>query len=222
LSGEAYTGPGGFDRIVVTADHAFLFTGPKRPHPAPACVPRRKQIPRFVGAMQNYHQVAVPSTTDARPGHFRTERETVMNAQRNFPLLIVCVLAVLGSVIGCCCVGMSQNYPVKGRVVASKHEITGSYLRPRTDSMHDDDTAIPGAKVYLAFDEKGERPVPGYEARSDDEGLYEIDTKDIPPSERKYGEYFLVVEKEGYQSVRRETGLRFMAPYITNTAVLKP
>jgi hypothetical protein len=146
-----------------------------------------------------------------------------VTAQRAFLLLTVCVLAVLGSVIGCCCVGMLQNYPVNGRVVTSKHEITGSYMLARTtDSLDNEYTAIPGAKVYLAFDEKGERPVPGYEARSDDEGLYEIDTNHIPPSEREYGRYFLVVEKEGYESVRRETGLRFMARYTRNTAVLKP
>jgi hypothetical protein len=132
------------------------------------------------------------------------------------------LLPALALTAGCCCLGAPKNYPVKGRVVSVKHEIVGSYLLSRTvEDLNDENTAVPNARIYLAYDQEGERPVPGYEAHSDKEGLYEIDTKDIPPAAGG-GRYYLVVEKEGYEPVKRETGLGFMAPYITNTAVLKP
>jgi hypothetical protein len=137
-------------------------------------------------------------------------------------VVIGCFLVVtLTPPTGCCCVNTSKIYPVKGRVVSVKHEIIGSYMLARTYDLDDEQTPIPGARIYLAFDKMGEKPVPGYEARSDDNGLYEIDTKDIPPGEGGSNRYFVVVEKEGYETLTQETGLGFMAPYTKNTAVMK-
>jgi uncharacterized integral membrane protein len=50
----------GFSRIVVTPDHAFLFTGPQRALILPRHAFREEsEFRSFVGAMQNYHQVAM-------------------------------------------------------------------------------------------------------------------------------------------------------------------
>jgi hypothetical protein len=88
--------------------------------------------------------------------------------------------------------------------------------------LDDEYSAIAGAKVFLAFDEKGQQPVPGFETRSDEKGMYTIDTKDLPPAQRKHNGYFLIVEKEGYEPLRQEMGFGFMSPYLHNSVVLKP
>jgi len=121
-----------------------------------------------------------------------------------------------------CLPGEKKNYPVKGRVVAPQKEIIGSYLLTRTVDLHEDYKPISDARVYLAYDEDGKKPVVGYEARSDKTGSYEIDTKDIPPAQSEYNRYFLIVEKRGYEPIKQRMGLGFMSSHLNNTAVLMP
>jgi hypothetical protein len=116
---------------------------------------------------------------------------------------------------------LCKNYPVTGRIVTVDHEISESYLLPRIASGEGGRRPIANARVYLAFDHEGAKPVPGYEVQSEGNGLYLIDTRDIPRAQLDYQRYVLVVEKNGYQSLRQEIGLRFLSPYVNNTVVLK-
>ena len=100
--------------------------------------------------------------------------------------------------------------------------LTGSILLEHMDELGDDYRPISDARVYLTYDQKGQKPVVGYSTRTDKTGWYEIDTKDIPPAEREYNCYFLIIEKDGYEPIKHKIGLRVLSPYVTNTAILKP
>jgi hypothetical protein len=93
----------------------------------------------------------------------------------------------------------------------------------RVYSLFEGETPIAGAKVYLAYDRAGKQPVPGYEVQTDEAGMYRLETEHLPPSQKnEYGEYYLIVEKDGYRSYEKQMGFGFMNGYLKNTVKLKP
>ena len=88
--------------------------------------------------------------------------------------------------------------------------------------MDDEYSPVHGAKIYLAFDNEGRQLVEGFEAESDYDGRYKIETKNLPPPKNPEGDYYLIVKKEGYMSLVRPIGIGPFSSYLKNTAVLKP
>ena len=116
----------------------------------------------------------------------------------------------------------SKTFPIRGQVLTPTREIVGSYLLPTLTDLGEGDRALAGAKIYLAFDREGKRPVQGYDTRSDENGLYEIQTSGIPATDRQDAMYYLIVENDGFERISQKTGVRFMGRYLQNSAVLKP
>jgi len=91
-----------------------------------------------------------------------------------------------------------------------------------TDIQKDKDyKPIGGAKVVLAFDKGGEKPVAGFEAESDGSGEYHIDTTNIPAPQIG-DEYYLIVSKEGFAPITQGVTIGSFSRYQRNTALLKP
>lgn len=115
-----------------------------------------------------------------------------------------------------------KSVGVTGFVSTKKH-ITGSYLLPDIHSWDDRLTPIEEARIYIAFDQEGKEVIEGFESKSGADGMYRIETKGIPPAKKADGDYYLVVEKEGYERIVKKLGiLGSLNQYIRNTAVLKP
>src|SRR3954454_20461100 len=47
---------------------------------------------------------------------------------------------------------------------------------------HSDYQPIAGARIYLCFDEEKNQPITGFQTASDQNGMYQISLKDLPPS----------------------------------------
>jgi hypothetical protein len=102
------------------------------------------------------------------------------------------------------------------------------FTKPITESyiLHgkfpdEDSTPVAGAEAYLAFDEKGRRPIEGYAAKSDSSGSYKINTKGVLKLPNPSGEYYLVVQKPGYEPLVREIRFGPLADYHQNRVFLR-
>jgi hypothetical protein len=109
-------------------------------------------------------------------------------------------------------------------VVSVDHEIVDSYVLPAlVAELGDEYKPIAGASALLAYDARGDNPVPGYQTFTDAEGLYKIATKSLPRSPHDdNGWYFLIIEKDGYRRITKHMGFGFMSGSLRNTVVLKP
>jgi hypothetical protein len=107
-------------------------------------------------------------------------------------LVIVCVLS-----------GCNGNTPdINGTVVWSQSDPSDSIMLGEF-SMRPEYTPLAGATVLLAVDREGQQPVPGSQTTSDAQGRYTIKTQGLPRSATEYGnDYYLIVMKEGYRSLR--------------------
>jgi len=77
------------------------------------------------------------------------------------------------------------------------------------------------AKIWLTYDSDGKQPIRGFDATSDETGYYRIRTENIPPATDPDGNYFLVVEKEGYDRLIVPIRLGLLSRYGENTLILK-
>ncbi len=127
---------------------------------------------------------------------------------------IVAVL-LLGLLVVPGCFPKAINGEIKGRVYAGEGKM--STIDPAGDYAPGGEPALPGAKVLLAFDEKGTDPVPGFETESGPKGEYRIVTKGLPPAKGGIL-YYLAVRKEGYQPLVYPVSSK----YRINAVVLVP
>jgi len=63
------------------------------------------------------------------------------------------------------------------------------------------DEPVTGATIRLTLDKKGEEPIQGAVATSDDSGYYSLPIPQLPPEKPDVGSYYLTVEKKGYQTL---------------------
>jgi hypothetical protein len=125
---------------------------------------------------------------------------------------------LLGAFLGILGCDNSKNRGIVG-IVVSNPEADQSTIRHGIHIIQND-ILIGGAKVYLAFDPQGREPIPGCEAESDAKGRYKIDTKNIPPPKSRSGDYYIVVQKEGYAFYVRPITIGVLSDYQVNTLAL--
>jgi hypothetical protein len=80
---------------------------------------------------------------------------------------------------------------------------------------------VTDARVYLALDEQTNHVIAGTETLTDDSGLYAIELPFLPAASDPYGYYFLVVKKDGYETLVSAVTVGAFAKYQSNTGVLK-
>jgi hypothetical protein len=84
------------------------------------------------------------------------------------------------------------------------------------------DDVVSGVHIFLSVDE-GKSPISTrYETWSDEDGNYQINVTDIPQAANQKGAYYIVAEKDGYQTLRETLAIGPFAPYTHNTIVLAP
>jgi hypothetical protein len=88
-------------------------------------------------------------------------------------------------------------------------------------STSDEEVPVPDAKVFLAFDLAGADPVPGCITRSDSGGFYKLDTEKVPAAKSPSGDYYLIVQKEGFELFTHPFRFGPMFGYLRNTVLLK-
>jgi hypothetical protein len=126
------------------------------------------------------------------------------------------MLLFLMAAVGC---RGSKQTGITGYVFA-KNDIAHSYILGGS-FVDPDYTPNAGARVCLALDKEGKRIVNGCEVESDATGRYHLDTKDCPPATNFSGDYYLVVQKEGYEPFTHRISVGPLAPYRENRIVLK-
>jgi hypothetical protein len=133
------------------------------------------------------------------------------------PMQKCCLVIGFGSVLlfGSTACYPGQAYDVTG-IVCTDSTAEESGLRVN-EHMFNDEIPLAGAKVRLAFDEKGQRFVPNVEAETDENGYYQLPTKQLSGGR----EYFLIVEKEGYEPLVFGVTTGLLSHHRHNTAVLK-
>jgi hypothetical protein len=125
------------------------------------------------------------------------------------------------AVIAICGCPAPTSYTIQGVVCSTKRDIIGSYFQRASAHVDDDDSPLTGAKVELAFDEEGKQLIDGMSAISGPNGEYEIKTNGIPPPTSRYGEYFLIVSKNGFEQLIQPFRIGVMSGDLTNTVVLR-
>src|SRR5262245_56791049 len=87
------------------------------------------------------------------------------------------LLALMAGILVWVCGCRDKNHDVEaieGVVCASRTDIIESYLLVVTACCRNDCDPLPNAKIELAFDEKGRKPIKGFEATSGEKGRYTI------------------------------------------------
>jgi hypothetical protein len=105
-------------------------------------------------------------------------------------------------------------------VVCTAADVAESHLE--VGGMPDNSCVrLSGAKVYLAFTKDGHSIGTQYEAISDSEGRYRIDTKGLPLPNSKTNCCYLIVRKDGFVPIEHPIMIAPLERYLANTAVLK-
>ncbi len=154
-------------------------------------------------------------------------QETKMSMPRASALrlaAISCAAALLGllailflSLSGC---RKSATSSIRGRIDTAPW-LSQSCIGPYISSIKDGETPVQGAKIWLAFDQEGKCPIEGFETRSDEKGYYEIITTDLPAPRERYGDYYLFVEKPGYERYVHNVTVGPYSMFKENTISLK-
>jgi hypothetical protein len=100
-------------------------------------------------------------------------------------------------------------------VVCTRSDVTRSYLLS-TDLPDPEHVALRGATVYLSSNDVGKDAIDGTVCLSDKDGRYRIPTAALSGES-----YFLVVKKEGFETLIRRVRMGPLSRYNRNTAVLK-
>jgi hypothetical protein len=125
------------------------------------------------------------------------------------------------AVIAVCGCPAPASYTIHGVVCSTKRDIIGSCFYRASAHIDDDQWPLAGAKVELAFDEQGKLLVAGMSAVSGPNGEYEIKTDGIPPPTSRYGEYYLIVTKDGFEQLIQPFRIGVMSGDLRNTVELK-
>ena len=80
---------------------------------------------------------------------------------------------------------------------------------------------VKGATVFLSLDDTAPRPIPNTTTETDDKGRYSIAAGSLPKP-KKYGEYYLVVKKNGFSPLVNGVKLGPLSRYKKNVVVLAP
>jgi hypothetical protein len=128
-----------------------------------------------------------------------------------------CSLVLVGLWLAGCDDGKKQG--VQGKVCTVPNLIESVWYNEI--STRDEEVPVPDAKVFLAFDLAGADPVPGCITRSDSGGFYKLDTEKVPAAKSPSGDYYLIVQKEGFALFTHPFRFGPMFGYLRNTVVLK-
>lgn len=111
------------------------------------------------------------------------------------------------------------GYTITGKVVTSDDMVDSGI----TGTITSDNRFLPvkGAKVFLSLDEKGTKVIKPTITLSDEAGLYKIPTGNLPAAEDSAGDYFIVVEKDGYKPFTYQISIGPLGPYMENTIFLR-
>jgi hypothetical protein len=107
-------------------------------------------------------------------------------------------------------------------IVVTYPNLADSFLGTSIRDTDEELTPIAGAKVKLSLDKEGHKLLKGYEAESNPKGLYTIKLAGLPRSPTEYGnDYYLIVEKDGYDPLITRLTIGARAVYMRNTVFLK-
>jgi len=80
---------------------------------------------------------------------------------------------------------------------------------------------ISGARIVLAFDVAGDDIIPGFETKSDLDGNYRIEMRNLPRAKQAWNTYTLSISKESYEPLTIEVSPAPLSRFRQNTIVLK-
>jgi hypothetical protein len=104
-------------------------------------------------------------------------------------------------------------------IVCTEPDLFKSFLKARVYELEKYETPIKDAEIFIALDKEGKDKVPGCETRSNKEGKYRISTKKAPISAGE--QYYLIIRKNGFQTIAQKISIGPFAHFVKNVAVLK-
>src|SRR5262249_17329568 len=141
---------------------------------------------------------------------------TILFAKRNW--ISYCAIGMLVWCGGCTASSRS-NRVIEGYVVTTSG-LANSYITPRKtpDSR---ERPVPGATVYLCYDNTKSDPVAGARATTDASGRYLLKIDNLRDATDS-GFYYLVVEQDGYEPLVCRITIGRFSHFMENTVVMKP
>ncbi len=82
-------------------------------------------------------------------------------------------------------------------------------------------TPVAEAAIYLSLDRGGHSKIEKSITKSDEKGKYSINVRELPAASDQDGNYYLVVEKPGYERFSGPILIGHFAMYLQNTILFK-
>src|ERR1700730_12488750 len=120
-----------------------------------------------------------------------------------------------------CLLGGSNSKLVFEGQVITKKDLVRSIMGTRID-IGPAEKVLPGSKVSLSFDKENRIPIKGTQVITDIDGKYKIDVTNIGPPKNRDGYFFLIVEKEDYESLVDAINVGRWAHFMRNTVKWTP